>query len=67
MSSFIEGFSVFGVKHYLHEITFDLCSTRWPISFHFTEAEANQALAEFEKTEHEFDELHVAPDSQYDP
>lgn len=67
MNRYIDGWSVFGVKHDLHEITFDLCSTRWPISFHFTESEAEQALADLEKTGHEFDELHVEADSQYDP
>ena len=64
---YIDGFSIWGVTHELNPNTFDLEAQRWPVSFHHTEIEANQEMADLNEKGHDFDYLYVGPDSQPDP
>lgn len=64
---YIDGWSVFGVKNFFNDHTLDIDSYSESHSFHFTENEANAAMAELEKNGHEYDSLYVGMDSQYDP
>ena len=66
--NYIDGFTVWGAFSFLHPHTFDLCTSRDPMVFCFTEAEANEAMAEYEKNPDEkYDFFFVEEDRQLDP